>query len=60
MSEFLDNWLMKVVRLSALGNDRYYSQETTLVLISVCSWVDLSATVRPEDQLNEKIQCQHR
>jgi len=32
---FPDNWHVDGVRLSALGNDRLYSQEIFLVLISV-------------------------
>jgi hypothetical protein len=47
--EFLDNQHKDVARLSALRTCRLYPQEISLILISVTSWVDLRATVWPEE-----------
>jgi len=46
--EFLDNLHMEVARLSALHNSHLYTQEISLVLISVRGWIDPTAIVPPE------------
>jgi len=48
LAEFLDNWITKLARLSALRTGRLYPQEIHLGLISVRSSVDTKATGRPE------------
>jgi hypothetical protein len=39
---------MEVARLSALSTSQYYTQEISLVLISLTGWIDPMATVPPE------------
>ena len=46
--ESLDNWHMKVVRLTAPGTSRLKSHKILPAFISVTSCVDTRATVRPE------------
>jgi len=47
--KFLDNRHVKVVRLSALGTERLYRQDKSLVLISVRSWVNSRFIVMQEE-----------
>jgi hypothetical protein len=52
---FQDSRHLKVVRLSAIHTGHFYPQVIFLVLISVRSWVNLRATVRPNGLCQWKV-----
>ena len=55
LPEFLENRHMKVARLSALRTCCLYSQEVSLVFISVRGWGDPRAVERPEGLIQWKV-----
>jgi hypothetical protein len=55
LPEFLENRNMKVARLSALCTCCLYSQEVSLIFISVRGLVDPRAVVRPEGLIQWKV-----
>jgi hypothetical protein len=53
-SQILRKSAIKVARLSDLSTGRFYPQELSLLLISVRGWVNIRATVRPDELCQEK------